>query len=724
VASIGFGGSGSVLTQSTYDSEIQKAQALYQMYWNQGQQTLAYRELAVLQTLQNMQRASATSAEHTPLSPPGSPTPRPVIQGKLTDLRVTRSDYGSAIPQVWGIGRVGGNVIWTTDLIQHVRKGAGNSTTTAVSSVVPGTAVYNPSSQDTTPAAETYYYTVSLAVAVCRGPVLDIRRIWANDLLVYDCTRPQRTRHNITIYLGTEEQEVDPTLETALGAGNVPAYRGLCYVVFKNLDITKFDNQIPQFSFEVIQETELTTGAVLADVFTQVGLAADDYDVSAAADTMVGMMLEQRQPARDALEHLLRCYATDLAEIDGKLVAIRQGCGGTAIPADDLGAREWSGASEPPDRLQIHRKSDLELPARVDLSYFDPGRKYEVSVQSALRPSKLYTDQLVSYNTPLVLGSTAARRITDRLLQKEWAERTSFSLSLPPRYLWIAPGTPLTLPLDDAGNTARVRITGMDFGLPGELRCSAVIDDDYLLTQTAVGAEALTPPSVFDSGSDSLFAAWSGPAWQDGDLAAPGFYVAAGPAPGSGPWLGAAVYYSTDSEATWSAALRLTSPAVFGVAQSVLADGSLSTWDDTNTVDVVVHPPQTVYSGTRLLVESGGNWAYLGDELIGVVDVESLGSNSYRLANMHRGLRGSAVSGHVIGERFVQITAAVRRVVMPYTLVGQSIAVRVVTDDQSIADVTSQWVTILNPANPYPRLGPGLKFNLATNSQYSPLMFR
>lgn len=54
-----------------------------------------------------------------------------------------------------------------------------------------------------------------------------------------------------TFYLGTETQFPDPTMTKYQGAGNVPGYRDLVYVVFDNLQLVNSGNRIPMFSAEV-----------------------------------------------------------------------------------------------------------------------------------------------------------------------------------------------------------------------------------------------------------------------------------------------------------------------------------------------------------------------------------------------------------------------------------------------------------------------------------------
>lgn len=155
---------------------------------------------------------------------------------RLSDMRVSGGGYGVGIPHVYGAARVNGNVIWSSDLIETATteevggKGGGGSEVT------------------------TYSYSANIAVGVCEGPVDCIRRIWANGKLIYDIGQVDDqviSPLNISVYLGSETQTADPVMQAALGAANVPGYRGLVYVVFEGLQLEKFGNRIPKFDFEI-----------------------------------------------------------------------------------------------------------------------------------------------------------------------------------------------------------------------------------------------------------------------------------------------------------------------------------------------------------------------------------------------------------------------------------------------------------------------------------------
>ncbi|WP_454737586.1 phage tail protein [Cupriavidus necator] len=182
--------------------------------------------------------------------PPKTPAPR------INDLRLQDSAYGKFIPRVYGLFRVGGNLMWAGQPSQHTSggKGAGGK-----------------GPQQTT-------VTMSFAIGLCEGPIKGVRRIWANGKLIYDISNPSNFEaisgsnqmvSNFKVYDGDETQLPDPTMEAALGVGNVPAHRGLAYVVFNELDLSPWGSYLPSFSFEVVTNVQPTyTGATMS-TYTQ-----------------------------------------------------------------------------------------------------------------------------------------------------------------------------------------------------------------------------------------------------------------------------------------------------------------------------------------------------------------------------------------------------------------------------------------------------------------------
>jgi hypothetical protein len=151
----------------------------------------------------------------------------PVEVGRVERFRLTGAGEGAAVARVWGRVRLGGQVIWASRFEETVTRSSGG--------------------KGQSRRTDSFSYSVSVAVALCEGPVLGVGRIWADGQEVAPADL------NLRVYTGDDSQLPDPAIEAVEGPGQVPAYRGIAYVVFEDLALGRFGNRVPQFSFEVIR---------------------------------------------------------------------------------------------------------------------------------------------------------------------------------------------------------------------------------------------------------------------------------------------------------------------------------------------------------------------------------------------------------------------------------------------------------------------------------------
>ena len=156
---------------------------------------------------------------------------------RLADLEVMASTEGAPIPRIYGRARLAGQVIWATNLEEVVSTTSQTTGGSGGKGMGSGPAV--------TTNTTTYSYFANLAVGLCEGPIGAVLRIWA------DGKPLDLTGLTIRTYAGDETQTPDPLI--AAKEGDVPAYRGLAYVVFERLPLANFGNRIPQRSFEVVR---------------------------------------------------------------------------------------------------------------------------------------------------------------------------------------------------------------------------------------------------------------------------------------------------------------------------------------------------------------------------------------------------------------------------------------------------------------------------------------
>ena len=121
-------------------------------------------------------------------------------------------------------------------------------------------------------------------------------------------------------------------------------------------------------------------------------------------------------------------------------------------------------------------------------------------------------------------------------------------------------------------------------------------------------------------------------------------------------------------------------------------------------VQVKIADTMSVPASTLALVNNGASNAYVGEEIVGVVDAADLGGGSYRIGpTLVRGMRGSPVSAHAAGETFAAAPSvgATTKVEVDPQYVGQRVWVRVLSPGQDLDDSAELSCVIASPTSPY-----------------------
>ena len=200
---------------------------------------------------------------------------------RLEDRSVQTSGYGEYIPRVYNTDQLAGNLIWLKDnqiteiknveVVEQGGKGGG-----------------------TEQKVTTFNYTVTCAIGICEGPITGIRRVWADNKLIYDASDTGDTTaiseshkliNNWEVYLGTDSQSPSTTIEDEKGEGNVSAYRGLAYVVLIDFPLEDYGNRIPNLSFEIVDNELNGFDPATADHIDYIsgGLAVSPYPTQSSA---------------------------------------------------------------------------------------------------------------------------------------------------------------------------------------------------------------------------------------------------------------------------------------------------------------------------------------------------------------------------------------------------------------------------------------------------------
>ena len=550
---------------------------------------------------------------------------------RLNDLRLQTSTFGANIPTVYGTVRTDCNVIWGTNYVEHVTtekqgggKGGGGGEVTTTS----------------------YTYSLSFAVGLCQGPIQSLGRVWADGKLI------DLSKHEYILYYGTETQLPDPFIEGIEGSGNVPAYRGLAYLVFKNFYVTDYGNRIPNLSFEVTHSTaDLKT--IVEEISLDAGLEASEFDASGIEGISVpGFIIGGEKTHRSQIEQLQLLYVFDGIEKNGQAVfKQRDFTKVIAVPLDAMGVSEGTSDSE---SYTVTRMDERELPARLTVKYLSADKDYQQGVMTAFRQLTQSRNEK-TIDAAFVLGDAQAKALADTRLYEAWVGRTKYELSLGSQYAHILPGDILELNLANDRKALAV-VSKTSYGKPGIIKIQA--ESTYASTYTVVTRDVDPEPKVQTAPTPTAITVeFLDTPRLPGDTSTMDdtVYVAAT----ASVYYGASVFRSNDNGLTYSLNLYRIPQATMGVTASALGIGPTAFWDFGNTLDVVLSSG-TLESRPALDVLNGFNAALVGEEIIQFTTAVLIAQNTYRLSGLLRGRLGTEhkAASHRVGDRFILLSSA------------------------------------------------------------------
>ncbi|MGD8326359.1 MAG: phage tail protein [Sphingomonadales bacterium] len=588
---------------------------------------------------------------------------------RVEGYAIQNSAYGVPIPLAYGVVRIAGNVIWSDGLIEYQESessGGGKGGT---------------SSGGTT---TVYRYTSSFAIALCAREVQRIGRIWADGKLIREDGGTLNVNGQLRTYLGSEDQQVDPVMEAALGVGQVPAYRGLTYVVFEDLELNEFANRVPNLTFEVIADQgQVALSALISDLAT-IG-EFEQIDTSNLSPTVKGYVLDGSSTFRDALDDLGAYHEFVCVERGRDLLFKDLPSQAILISDNELGAREHlqSGQS-----LESVRVQDWELPSEVLVEYLDPARDFQVNVQRARRLTSR-RGRHVSHRANVVVTAQTAKAAAERALNTAWTGREQAVVSLPASRFAIEAGDFVTTSYDGtshpilveerAVNGTMMRLSGRHYASENMV-FNVLADSGSDISQTAASQgvthfELLDVPLLPGENSDT-------PRY---------LFVASGE---NAAWRSATLFESLDNETSFTRRASTQNAAVLGVVETPPGFAASTVWDELNRPIVQLYDPtRDLESKPELSLFNGANAAVFGGEIIQFRQASALGGGRFELSGLLRGRLGteSAISSHQAGEAFILLDAsAVASIATNLGHVGQSRAYKAVGALEPLETVGSQ----------------------------------
>ncbi|WP_114521037.1 phage tail protein [Altererythrobacter sp. ZODW24] len=538
---------------------------------------------------------------------------------RLKELSVTTSNYGQTVPQHFGRMRAGGTIIWSTELQESRQKiggGKGQPKTTS------------------------YSYSASFAVALASRPIERLGRIWADGNLLRGSAGDLKVGGILRVYLGYGNQPQDPLMVSAIG-NECPAFRGLAYAVFEDLQLGDFGNRILALTFEIIApDGEIQ----LAEL---VGTAGLEIDTPVSFPKLAGFS-NDGGGLIGSLNAIDSVYPL-VADAGGNVLSLTyrdQALSPSVTLPQPTATFDVDSFGQADGRNRERQTGDAPRPGI--LRYYDTARDFQPGLQRAEGQARPGRERSIDF--PGALDPSDARALANGAAQRaDWGQ-DSLRWRVAELDPAIRPGSVVRAP-GETGNwrvaTWEWRDGGIELELikvapfplassPGDAG-SPALPIDQLNLPTMLMAFALPSLGGVTSDTPALFAAAS----------------AAGP-----QWKGASLYFEDFGKLVEIGQTGSNRSTIGSLAAPLSSSSSLLIEQNAELIVDLVADDLALDSATFDAMATGANRAFVGGEIVQFASAEALGNGQWRLCGLLRGRGGTehlAIAGHEAGTGFALI---------------------------------------------------------------------
>lgn len=404
---------------------------------------------------------------------------------KIDTIQWQTSAYGLPIPVVYGAARLAGNLLW------YAKFKSKSYTSTSGGGGKGGGGVKQRNT--------TYKYFADVAMAICEGPVNEVRWMWKDKKLATP------TEFGVTVKLGSIAQSNWSIWdsETYTPAVVNKNYSGICYVAAKEYELTD-SAQVPNHSFvvygnfsnETPYQIDAKIGSVINDILTNTRYGAsfpseliDDLTqintYSLAYDLLISGALTEQQSAAEILRELSQLLNFGIVwgeKLKFIPYADKQMTGNSTTftpnltPVYSLTVNDFI-TERGEDPIRVSRKQTSDAYNHVRIEYPERGRDYNSTVIEAKDQANINVYGIRSRDvikTKWLANDYRVRTAAQQILQRDVYIRNEYEFSLPWNYALLEPMDLVTITDDVLGfDELPVRITKIEE------------DDNGVLTITA-----------------------------------------------------------------------------------------------------------------------------------------------------------------------------------------------------------------------------------------------
>lgn len=378
---------------------------------------------------------------------------------------------------------------------------------------------------------------------------------------------------------------------------------------------------------------------VVAEICLRAGLPFDRINIEGLEGSVDGLPVSPADAAFTAIESLAQIYLFDASNFDGQLHFVPRGGDVVAnLTLDDL-------IDDGKEGRNLKRKDSITVPRVLHLEYYDIDGGLAADKQTSDRSLDNRSTAETKVQTKVIMRADDAKRsavINHKIGIEE--QRGDWEFSLPDSWVWLTDGDIITL----EGERLRIVETEID---EGQQNYKARYDRKSAYQSAIQGVpvqKPIDPPSLIVG--ETILHFIDSHIIRDADDRL-GYYVAVGRA--SDNWTGALVELSTDGGQNYIDSVDVQVEATIGELVDPLPIHSVYYPDTTNTARIRLVLDDELESASLADMMNRANLAIVGNELLNLGAVEEVEPQVWEVSSWLRGRKGSEVTAHPAGERFV-----------------------------------------------------------------------
>lgn len=416
-------------------------------------------------------------------------------------------------------------------------------------------------------------------------------------------------------------------------------------------------------------------------------LKPSDIDVTSLNYQVFGYRVSNLTTLRSAISPLQGAFPFDIYQ-SGYKVKFKARGGSSIFSIDEQKMGPSIDAGNKEIVLTEIREVNSKLPKRIQISFLDKNREYDVGEQYAERISAP-SNNILKMEMPITMDSTEASKIVDTLLYLYWSERKTFSFNLPNEYSYLEPTDIVTINTKDY--TYELRLTDITYQPTGILECQARINKEGMYISSAVGEEGTSTGVSLQIGGQMYSVLLDLPCLTS-DFNKSAVVLAGGGF--SQNWRGGAIYRSDDQGTSWNIIQGINYSSTVATSNNII-----SSWPSTH-IDFTSRLAVSMWSGSLSSVTfsqllNGSNLFAYGVhgrwEIIQAMTCEIQSDGTYILSDLLRGRAGTEhnTNNHQIGDYLIYLNSGAYIYPVEQSIIGSTRYYKAVTFGDLISDSSS-----------------------------------